>query len=63
MARARKREAAVDVSTVAGVNHLLVPAETGEVSEYATLEGKQVSPEVTGAITSWLTRTLGPGRR
>ena len=28
-----------------GVNHLLVPAKTGEVSEYATLENKQVSPD------------------
>jgi pimeloyl-ACP methyl ester carboxylesterase len=62
LARARKRQAAVDVSTVAGVNHLLVPAKTGEVNEYATLETKQVSPAVTDAIASWLTRTLGPGR-
>ena len=62
LARARKRQAAVDVCKVPGVNHLLVPAKTGEVTEYATLETKQVSPEVTGAIASWLTRTLGPGR-
>ena len=62
LARARKRPAAVDVSKVPGVNHLLVPAKTGEVAEYATLETKQVSPAVTDAIASWLTRTLDPGR-
>ncbi len=61
-ARARNRKADVEVAKVAGVNHLLVPAKTGEVSEYATLETKQVSANVTGAITAWLTRTLGPGR-
>jgi uncharacterized protein len=62
LARARNRKADVEVAKVAGVNHLLVPAKTGEVSEYATLETKQVSAVVTGAITAWLTRTLGPGR-
>ena len=62
LARARKRQAPVEVVKVPGVNHLLVPAKTGEVSEYATLENKQVSPAATGALTAWLTRTLGPGR-
>jgi hypothetical protein len=39
---------------VAGVNHLLVPAKTGEVDEYGTLTERQVSAEVTSAIVAWL---------
>lgn len=62
LARARKRKAAVEVTKVPGVNHLLVPARTGEVSEYGALESKQVSPAATDPIAAWLTRTLGPGR-
>jgi hypothetical protein len=62
LAKARKREAPVDVVKVPGVNHLLVPAKTGEVSEYGSLDVKQVSPAVTTPIADWLTRTLGPGR-
>ncbi|MGE0361756.1 MAG: alpha/beta hydrolase family protein [Vicinamibacterales bacterium] len=62
LAKARKREATVDVVKVPGVNHLLVPAKTGEVSEYGSLEVKQVSPAVTAPIAAWLTKTLGPGR-
>lgn len=62
LAKARKREAPVDVVKVPGVNHLLVPAKTGEVSEYGSLEVKQVSPAVTAPIADWLIKTLGPGR-
>jgi pimeloyl-ACP methyl ester carboxylesterase len=62
LARARKRKVDVEVAKVPGVNHLLVPAVTGEVSEYGRLEPKQVSPAATDPIAAWLTRTLGPGR-
>jgi pimeloyl-ACP methyl ester carboxylesterase len=62
LARARRRKAAVDVVKVPGVNHLLVPATTGEVSEYGALGAAQVSPDVTGPIAEWLTRTLPPSR-
>lgn len=62
LARARKREAPVEVVRVPGVNHLLVPAATGEVSEYATLSTAQVSPEATAAMARWLTATLGAAR-
>ncbi len=58
LARERKRAAAVEVVRVPGVNHLLVPATTGEVTEYASLSAQQVSPEATGAIAKWLTATL-----
>lgn len=38
----------------AGVNHLLVAASTGEMDEYATLQARTVSPEVTSALLLWL---------
>lgn len=56
---ARKgRSRSVEVVTVRGVNHLLVPAVTGEVSEYSTLTDRTISADVRGAITGWLTRTF-----
>ena len=61
LARARKKNGGVDVVKVAGVNHLLVPAKTGEVDEYDRLGNVSVSPEVTNALTAWLTRT-GPSK-
>ncbi len=62
-ARARKRNAGVDIVKVPGVNHLLVPAKTGEVTEYGTLSDSKVSPAVTSAISLWLAKTLGPAER
>lgn len=62
LARARKRTVPVEVVTVPGVNHLLVPASTGEVSEYASLAGREVSADATGAVARWLTATLGPSK-
>ena len=60
-ARARKgTKAAVEVVKVPGVNHLLVPAKTGEVEEYGSLGTASVSPEVTNAIAAWLKKTLTP---
>ena len=58
LARKRKNNPPVQVVKVPGVNHLLVPAATGEADEYASLSGKHVSPAVTTAVTSWLQRTL-----
>jgi pimeloyl-ACP methyl ester carboxylesterase len=58
LARDRKKAGAVDVVKIAGVNHLLVPATTGEVDEYPRLVGARVSPDVISALNSWLTRTL-----
>jgi hypothetical protein len=43
---------------VPGVNHLLTPAATGEVDEYATLAEKHVSPAVLVAVVDWLKKTL-----
>jgi pimeloyl-ACP methyl ester carboxylesterase len=59
LARARKKSGPVEVVKVPGVNHLLVPATTGEVDEYATLKDKQVSEAVSTPIVDWLKKTLG----
>jgi pimeloyl-ACP methyl ester carboxylesterase len=58
IARARKQPAPVDVVKVPGINHLLVPATTGEVDEYATLPDKHISPAVSTAVADWLKKTL-----
>ena len=43
---------------VAGTNHLLVPARTGEEDEYGVLESRTISPEFGRAIAQWLKDTL-----
>lgn len=57
-ALANKRSGRTAVPTrkvvVPGVNHLLVPATSGEVEEYATLQDKTVSKAITDAIIGWL---------
>lgn len=58
LAKARKHKSSVDVVRIPGVNHLLVPATTGEVDEYRTLANAAVSPEVSGAIATWLRKVL-----
>lgn len=55
-ARARKKTAAVDVVRLNGINHLLVPATTGEPAEYSVLTDRNVSPEVATSIADWLRR-------
>ena len=52
------RSTAVAVVSVRGVNHLLLPAVTGDVSEYASLGDRHVSADVTTAITDWLAKTF-----
>lgn len=58
LAREESDSKSVEVVIVRGVNHLLVPAATGEISEYATLAERSVSPDVTSSVTGWLTRTF-----
>lgn len=59
-ARARKgTKAAVEVVKIPGINHLLVPAKTGEVSEYGTLgPDAKVSPQVATAIKTFLSKAM-----
>ena len=56
LARARKKVPAESVKVVKlpGVNHLLVPAETGEVTENGNLTGRSVSPELGAATVAFL---------
>jgi pimeloyl-ACP methyl ester carboxylesterase len=54
---------AVEVIVVRGVNHLLIPASTGEVSEYGSLPDRNVTGDVKQAITDWLAKTLPAGRK
>src|SRR5207253_4524691 len=58
LARGRKNPPPVEVVKVPGVNHLLVPATTGEYDEYRTLAEKRISPIVSGAIITWLQKTF-----
>ena len=47
--------------TVDGVNHLFVPADTGEIDEYALLQDKRVSPKAMDALVPWLRDKLHVG--
>jgi uncharacterized protein len=58
MARKQSDSKSVEVVVVRGVNHLLVPAITGEVSEYAALTDRNISKDVSGAVTAWLAKTF-----
>jgi len=62
IAEARKKSGPTDVAKIPRVNHLLVPATTGEVDEYAGLADKHVAPAVTEALVSWLQKTLTAAR-
>jgi uncharacterized protein len=63
LARTRKNAGPVEVLKIEGVNHLLVPAVTGEVDEYASLKDKVVSETVSGGIVDWLKKTSAAIRR
>jgi fermentation-respiration switch protein FrsA (DUF1100 family) len=54
LARARKNAPPVAIVRLPGVNHLLTPAKTGEVSEYGALPDKTITPAVAEAIVDWL---------
>ena len=54
LANGRKKAPKTDVVVVPGINHLLVPAKTGDVSEYAALPDRAVSPEIAAKIAAWL---------
>jgi uncharacterized protein len=58
LARARKKASPVDVVHIPGVNHLLVPAKTGDVSEYPDLTDRHVSPRVAQAIADWIKKSF-----
>ncbi len=50
----QKKNRSVQKVVVPGINHLLVPATSGEVDEYENLEARTLSPEVVSALVAWL---------
>jgi fermentation-respiration switch protein FrsA (DUF1100 family) len=62
LAQGRKKKVDVQLLKVPGINHLLVPAKTGEVSEYPSLGQADVLPAVPAGVGAWLAKTLGPGK-
>ena len=63
LARSRQRARPTEFVQLAGVNHLLVRATTGEIAEYGTLAQRTISPAATLELTSWLTKALAPEPR
>ena len=64
-ARARPKAGPVDYVKLPALNHIFVPATTGEVSEYAVLKDRTVSPQLATVIIDWLQKNLPalPARR
>jgi fermentation-respiration switch protein FrsA (DUF1100 family) len=56
LARQRKKNPPTEVLHLPGVNHLLVRAETGEVTEYPKLKEKTIVPDVATRIAEFLRR-------
>jgi pimeloyl-ACP methyl ester carboxylesterase len=54
LANARKKRPPTEVVLLDGINHLLVPATTGELEEYASLTGREIDPRVAETIVTWL---------
>jgi len=54
LAKARKKDRGATLATIPGVNHLFVPATTGAVSEYAMLPKKEITPEWSKALVTWM---------
>ena len=64
MANSRKVNAVAPARKVVvpGINHLLVPAGTGEVEEYPSLPVKVVAAALTDPLIAWLKEVLPPKR-
>jgi pimeloyl-ACP methyl ester carboxylesterase len=64
LARARRKTSPerTEVVKLPKLNHLLVEAETGHVSEYPTLSARAVNPEVAKTVVDWLSRMLPPAK-
>jgi hypothetical protein len=56
LARGRKNAPPVEVVHLDGLNHLMVPATTGDVQEYPDLSEKAISAEVEKTIVDWLNK-------
>ena len=58
VARKKSPASATVRIVVPGVNHLLLPARTGEPDEYDSLIAQTVSRDVTSALVTWLQQTV-----
>jgi pimeloyl-ACP methyl ester carboxylesterase len=60
IAKSRKGSAgqAVKLVKLPGINHLLIPAQTGETTEYDRLTDRTVSRDVSSSIGSWLREAM-----
>jgi fermentation-respiration switch protein FrsA (DUF1100 family) len=58
LARGRASGRGAELVKFPSLNHLFVPATTGEISEYAALKDTTVSPDVSVAVIGWLNKTL-----
>jgi pimeloyl-ACP methyl ester carboxylesterase len=58
LARGRASGRGAELVKFPSLNHLFVPATTGEISEYAALKDTTVSPDVSAAVVGWLNKTL-----
>ena len=52
--KGRKKKPDAVLATIDGVNHLFVPAGTGDVDEYASLQDKRISPKMIDTLVPWL---------
>ena len=58
IANKESKSPAVELLVIKGVNHLLVPAVTGELREYGSLPDRKLSADIPTALAAWLTRTF-----
>jgi hypothetical protein len=60
LARARKAPAGsrVEVVRMPDINHLLVPATTGEIEEYGKVTDQKVSPQLISTSAAWLDKVM-----
>ena len=56
------RPTSVAVARIPDVNHILLPAVTGDADEYASLDDRDVSVVAKTAITEWLAETFSAAR-
>ena len=62
LARARKNAPMVDVARLPGINHLMLPATSGEYEEYGSLSGQRVSADLVSAVAAWLPKAFAERR-
>lgn len=57
LGKSRKKSPPTEVVHLPGINHLLLPAKTGEATDTSP-SGSSVSPKVTETIAGWIKKTL-----